>query len=1046
MTLSPDPLAPDTISAVDVRPTLLEPTPSQEGIWLAERARPDTTTNHVSSARRFRGALDPLALRRALEQLAARHDALRLRVTTVDGMPQLVCDESSTPRLDVVTARDADALTTVVRVAVDRPFDLTRAPLFRATLVETGPSEWVLVLCAHQLVVDAESIPALWHDLLALYDAARSAHAPSLPDAPSFVSWVQAYRARVDGGHFDAQRSFWTARLARPVPKLNWPAPDADDARLTTQVALPPRVHQAMQDLDARGVAPLVVVAAALSGVLYRYSGEVDIALGTPWRLTPGASSDAPSVGSFVNLVVLRGTVNGSASFASLLADTAQVVSAAGANGEYPFTRLVEALGHLRASRREPLFHAWLSCERVDAARTRPDSFVSMDELPLDRPPTTLSDIAVHLRWSDDSATLQLDVDAGTITRDLAEPLLSHVLEFLEGGLTMPATPIDAVPLVPRAEHDRLIADFAGPQREPAFPTIVQALAAHRPANAARVAVTQGDESLTYQALWDAAGTVARALRARGMHTGSVVGVSVARRPALLATLLGIWRAGAVFVPLDPRFPTDRLAFMATDAGCTVVVADTALAWLSDTVRVVTPQTLLADGETLDGDNDLHAWQPAATDLAYLMYTSGSTGRPKGVAVSHAALANLLHSMALEPGISASDVLLAVTTLSFDIAGLELWAPLMQGARVELATDDELLDPTALMRRMDRSGATMMQATPSTWRMLLAAHWPGRLRRILCGGEAFPIDLVEPLCARADAVWNLYGPTETTIWSTAARITPSTARIRVPIGRPIDNTRVYVMDSHGRLMPRGAVGELWIAGDGVALGYHGLPELSATRFVADPFVPGARAYRTGDLGRWTADGELLHLGRLDDQLKVSGYRIEPGEIESVLATVPAIQQAVATVSGPATDARLVAYVVYRAEAGRRPSASELRRLLRERLPDYMIPAMIVELSEVPLTPNGKVDRRALPDPFATASRGVRPFEVPENDVERKIAKVWRDVLGVAHVSRHDNFFELGGHSLVAVRAVWQLERDHAIVIDPRSMFFGSLAQLAESAR
>jgi amino acid adenylation domain-containing protein len=1018
----------------------------QEGIWLAERAQPGTTTNHVSSARRFRGALDPLALRRALEELAARHDALRLRVTTVDGMPQLVCDATSTPRLDVVAARDADALDTLIRVAVDRPFDLTRAPLFRATLVETGPSEWALVLCAHQLVVDAESMPVLWHDLLALYDAARSANAPSLPDAPSFVSWVQAYRARVDDGQLDAQRSFWTTQLARPVPTLNWPAPDADEARITTQVALPPRVHQAMRDLEAYGVSPFVVVAAALSGVLYRFSGEVDIAIGTPWRLTPHASSGAPAVGSFVNLVVLRSTVDGTAAFSSLMADTQQVVTAAGANGDYPFTRLVEALGPLRASRRERPFHAWLSCERIDAAGARPDPFLSMDALPLDRPPTTLSEIAVHLRWSDDSATLHLDVDAGTITRDLAEPLLSYVLEFLEAGVTMPSTPIDAVPLVPRAEHERLITDFAGPQRAPAFPTIVQAIASQRSANAARDAVTQGDESLTYQALWDSAGTVARALRARGMQRGSVVGVSMARRPALLATLLGIWRAGAAFVPLDPRFPTDRLAFMATDAGCELVVADTALTWLSDTVTVVTPPILLAAGASPDGDNDLHAWQPVATDLAYLMYTSGSTGRPKGVAVSHAALENLLQSMTLEPGISANDVLLAVTTLSFDIAGLELWAPLMQGARVELATDDELLDPTALMRRMDRSGATIMQATPSTWRMLLAAHWPGRLRRILCGGEAFPSDLVEPLCARADAVWNLYGPTETTIWSTAARITPSTASVRVPIGRPIDNTRVYVMDSRARLMPRGAVGELWIAGEGVALGYHGLPDLSATRFLADPFVPGARAYRTGDLGRWTSDGELLHLGRLDNQLKVSGYRIEPGEIESVLATVPTIQQAVATVSGPSTDARLVAYVVYRAEAGRRPSASELRRLLRERLPDYMIPAMIVELPDVPLTPNGKVDRRSLPDPFATASRGVRPFEAPDTDVERTIAKVWRDVLGVAHVSRHDNFFELGGHSLVAVRAVWQLERDHAIIIDPRSMFFGSLAQLAESAR
>lgn len=1030
---------------MDVLPTQLVPTHLQEGIWLVERARPGTTTNHITSAWRLGRALDLPALRHALGALTTRHDALRLRLSTVDGMPHLVGDAPFTPPLEVESALDPDALTDRLRSVVNRPFDLAAGPLFRATAIETGPSEWVLVLCAHQLVVDAESMRVLWRDWLALYDAARSATPPSLPEAPSFVSWVQTYRAGVDSGQFDAQRSFWTTRLARSIPALDWPAPDDDD-RITSQVALPPHVHQALQDLERRGVDPFVVMAAALSGVLHRYSGEVDIALGTPWRLTPNASSDAPPVGSFVNLVVLRTAVDGDASFATLLEQTAQVVASAGANGDYPFARLVEALAPVRASGREPFFHTWLSFERIESvgAQTIPD--LPIEELLLERPPATLSEIAVHLRWADDGASLHLDVDAGVIARDLAEPLLSYLLAFLEAGVTAPSTPIDALSLMPPAEHKRLIADFAGPQRPAAFPTVVHALAAQCLANAARAAVTQGAESLTYQGLWEASGAVARALRARGMNAGSVVGVSLSRRPALLPTLLGIWRAGAAFVPLDPRFPADRLAFMAADAHCGLVIADSALPWLSDDVSVVTADVLLTGEDGRHDDDDVHTRAPAATDLAYLMYTSGSTGRPKGVAVSHAALVNLLQSMALEPGITASDVLLAVTTLSFDIAGLELWLPLMQGARVELATSDELLDPAALMRRMEHSGVTMMQATPSTWRMLLAAHWPGRLRRILCGGEAFPVDLVEPLCARADVVWNLYGPTETTIWSTAARVTLSTARSRVPIGRPIDNTRVYVMDSRGRLAPRGAVGELWIAGDGVALGYHGLPELSAARFLPDPVVPGARAYRTGDRGRWTADGELLHLGRIDDQLKVSGYRIEPGEIESVLASVPAIQQAIATVSGPASDARLVAYVVYRADATRRSSASELRRLLRARLPDYMIPAMIVELSDVPLTPNGKVDRRSLPDPFATTARGVRPFEAPETDVERTIAKVWREVLGVAHVSRHDNFFELGGHSLVAVRAVWHLERDHAVVIDPRSMFFGSLAQLAESAR
>ncbi len=579
-------------------------------------------------------------------------------------------------------------------------------------------------------------------------------------------------------------------------------------------------------------------------------------------------------------------------------------------------------------------------------------------------------------------------------------------------------------------------------------------IASHAAASPSAPAVTQGDARLAYGALWDDAGRIALRLRERGLGAEDIVGIHVARTPSLVALLLGVWRAGAAWLPLDPAFPEERLAFMVRDSGCRLVCADSLVSWLPPQVEcrdlLAMPTDAPREAVTAGANGACSPLDvaPPADRLAYLMYTSGSTGRPKGVEVTHGALANFLGAMAEVPGIAADDVLLAVTTLSFDIALLDLFVPLFVGARVELAPVEEQLAPERLLARLTACGATIMQATPVTWRMLLGAGWGGRLRAVLCGGEAFPPDLRAPLAARADAVWNLYGPTETTVWSTAARIEALPEGRRIPIGQPIANTRVYVMDPEGRPLPDGESGELWIAGTGVARGYRDRPALQARQFVADPVVSGARAYRTGDLGRVADDGQLEHLGRIDEQMKLHGYRIEPGEVEAALAAVPGVHQAVVALAGPEDDPRLVGYVRYTTDAASRPTASAMRRQLRRTLPDYMVPAMLVEIEQVPLTPNGKVDRRALPDPFAASAR---PASSPEDDaprtpVERVLAGAWQAMLVRDRVGRHDNFFELGGHSLLALRVVEALAREHGLTIDVRSLFYRTLAQVAEEAR
>jgi amino acid adenylation domain-containing protein len=477
---------------------------------------------------------------------------------------------------------------------------------------------------------------------------------------------------------------------------------------------------------------------------------------------------------------------------------------------------------------------------------------------------------------------------------------------------------------------------------------------------------------------------------------------------------------------------------MLEDAGCAVTLTDGRAAPPGGASVLLPLDDAEAEG-LATGSSEPESW-PAAGDLAYVMYTSGSTGRPKGVEVSHGSVLNFIASMAREPGMDRHDVLLAVTTLSFDIAGLEIWLPLWTGAQIEIARDAVTQDGERLAALIAQCGATTMQATPATWRMLLDAGWSGRLRRILCGGETLSRELAEALLSRAPEVWNLYGPTETTIWSTLERVIRGTGPL--PIGRPIANTRIYVLDPHGQSVPKGVAGEIWISGAGVARGYRNRPDLTAAQFTPNPFAPGERRYRTGDLGRWRHDGRLEHLGRVDFQLKIHGFRIEVGEVEAALEALPGIRQAAVVAHGEAEDRRLVAYVVV--APGAAPTTTEIRRALRQTLPAYMVPGLVVSLDAFPLTPNGKVDRRALPDPLvASATRGPQAYQPPVGPVEEAIAAVWQGLLTLDRVSRHDNFFELGGHSLLSIRAVAAIETELGHRIDPRVFYFQSLAQIAD---
>ncbi|WP_326718424.1 amino acid adenylation domain-containing protein [Streptomyces sp. NBC_00243] len=616
-------------------------------------------------------------------------------------------------------------------------------------------------------------------------------------------------------------------------------------------------------------------------------------------------------------------------------------------------------------------------------------------------------------------------VSGDAVGEEAAAHFRNDIEEFLQALAEAPEDVL-AVPLLPTRRRQQVIEEWNDTARAYPRDTCVTRLVAEqarrRPTAAA---VTDDTGTLSYRELEQRSNQVASALDRAGVGRGDRVGVHLRRSADLVAGLLGVLKTGAAYVPLDPAFPAKRIRYMIDDAGVSVVLSQAELASALDPdVRVVRVDETRSEAGAQPFD------RASADDPAYVIYTSGSTGRPKGVQVGHRALTNFLCAMAAEPGCTEADRLLAVTTVCFDIAGLELYLPLVTGACVDVVPENVTGDGFALRDRIERSRPTVMQATPATWRMLIAAGWAGDARlRILCGGEALPADLVPELTTRAKEVWNLYGPTETTIWSAVSRVLPGR---RITVGRPIANTRFYVLDRWGRPVPPCVPGELYIGGDGVADGYLGMPELTAQRFVPDGFFGSGVLYRTGDLVRYLPDGTVEYLNRVDDQVKVHGHRIELGEIEAILNRHPEVAQAVAVVREDMPgDRRLAAYVV--------PSGSELlktanlRAHLARELPSYMVPALFAQVARIPLTQNGKVDRAALPVPGREAADGPTG-PAPRTGLEEVIAAAWRSSLLLEQFGVDDNFFDVGGNSLLVGEVVKLLREELALALTALDMF------------
>ena len=1019
---------------------LLPLSSGQQALWFLYELAPQSWAYNVLFTGRIRSHVDIPALRRAFQALTHRHPILRTTYTTRDGRPVQQVHEQFEVHFEETdtSAWSQNELNNRLIEEARRPFDLERGPVLRVKLFTVASTEHILLLTVHHIAVDFWSLTVLLDELRVLYPAQIGTQALLPPLDLQYTDYVRWQAKMLLSAEGEKLWAYWQRQLAGSLPVLNLPTDRPRPPLQTYRGAshsfkLSEELTWQLKALARAEEATLyMILLAAFQVLLHRYTGQEDILVGTP---TTGRSRREFSgiVGDFINSVILRADLSENPTFKTFLTQVRHTVLAALKHQDYPFGLLVERLHPTQDFSRSPLFQVMLILRKLHRFEELSEFIVpSETDARMDFGGLELEPVLLAQQEGQFDLTLEMIEIGGSLcgvlkyNPDLFEVatiarMVEHFQTLVSGIVANPEQQVSKLPLLTAAEQYQLLVEWNDTQVEYLQDVCIhQLFEAQAKRTPEAIAVVFASEHLTYRELNARANQLAHYLQSLGVRPEVLVGICLERSLLMVVGILAILKAGGAYVPLDPAYPKERLAFMLKDAQVPVLLTQKHLAeGLSYGAKVV----YLDSGWNISHDLENPLSKVTADRLAYVIYTSGSTGKPKGVQIPHCAVVNFLHSMTQRPGLTNRDVLLAVTSLSFDIAALELFLPLIVGAKVVVVSREVATDGTQLLGSLIDSGATALQATPATWRLLLEAGWQGAGRlKALCGGESLSRDLANQLLKRGASLWNLYGPTETTIWSTAYKV-ESQGKL-VSIGRPIANTQIYLLDSHLQPVPIGVPGELHIGGAGLARGYLNRPDLTAQMFIPNPFksqkFDSDHLYKTGDLARYLPDGNIECLGRIDHQVKIRGFRIELGEISAVLSQHPGIQETIVLVREDIPgNKRLVAYVV--SHQKQFPTSSELRHFLKEQLPDYMVPSSFVMLETLPLTPNGKVDRRALPD------LDLRPdleptYVAPQTEVESTIAKVWQELLGIRQVGTHDNFFELGGNSLLAVRLFAQIKK------------------------
>jgi amino acid adenylation domain-containing protein len=1048
-----DPFAGPAISATSPS------TEPQREIWTATLLGRDASLAYNESVSlRMRGPIDLGALRASFGDLVRRHEALRSTFSR-DGTTACVLESipDDIPVLDLAARKEAERtrlLSEHLDRLVEEPFDLEHGPLVRATAIAIAPEEHIVTLTAHHIVCDGFSAGVLVREWGTLYSGRKGGTPANLPAAETFSAYA---RSQAEFAHTDehaGHERYWLDRFPGDVPVLELPTdrprpPLKTYASRRLDMAIGPDLLRDLKRVGSKhGASLFVTLLTAFGALLGRLSGQEDIVIGIPAAGQSVGGHDS-LVGHAVNMLPVRETFSQDQPFGAVLKKARSSVLDAYEHQEYTFGSLLKKLPIARDPSRLPLVSVVFNLDRG----LTPD-MLAFDGLTVEvtTNPRHFENFDIFLNAVDlkDRVALECQYNTDLFDQQTVLRWFAAYEVLLRSIADNPTTILGDLALVPPADLD-LLARWNESAAEPtAARSISDLIEAQVDRSPEAIAVDFEGQSITYRELDRRANRLARRLRALGVRRDALVGLCLERSIDMMVALLGVLKSGGAYVPLDPGYPRERLSFMVEDSAMAVLLTDSKL---RADLALQSKQILCIDEQAAaiaqESDERLAATDESATpsSLAYVIYTSGSTGKPKGVLVEQGSVLNLLSSLHKSPGLSASDVVLAITTLSFDIASSELVLPLTVGAKIVLVSRDAASDGQRLLSIVEGAGITFIDATPATYRLLLSAGWTGNPDlRVVCTGEAMPRDLAIELVDRAAEVWNGYGPTETTVWSTFYAVKKPVDRIL--IGRPVANTQIHVLDGRGHPVPIGVTGEMFIGGLGLARGYLGRADLTHERFVPDPFRsdPGARMYKTGDLARYLPNGNLECLGRNDSQVKLRGYRIELGEIENALLSHPDVTAgAVIVREDRPGDRRLCAYLV----GGEGANESALRTHLKTTLPDYMVPQHFTKLDRMPLTPSGKIDRKALPSPSAE-NRSEEDFVAPQSQAEQMLAELWKEALVVARVSIHDDFFALGGHSLLASQILARLRRDHGVTLPFRKMFeaptIAEFAKLIENSQ
>jgi amino acid adenylation domain-containing protein len=1010
-------------------------TESQLEIWVScVLGGEDANRSYNESVSlRLSGEFDLHALEKALQQIVARHEALR---SAFSGDGKHICVFKELPTnlhiqdISSKTEREQQAfIIAFSKKDASTAFDLLNGPLFRIALFQLGSREHYLKITAHHIVCDGWSLGIILQDLSKLYSGYSRGETPSLPEPFNFSQYAVEQWEFSESEEYKKIENYWIEQYRNDVPVLDIPTDFPRPLHRTYKsqrddYPLGGELISSIKKMGAKaGSSFVTTLLTAFEVFLHRLTAQSDIVLGLP-AAGQSASGHYTLVGHCVNLLPLKSHHNGEQSFLEFLKLRKVKVLDDYDHQQFTFGSLLKKLNISRDPSRVPLVPVIFN---IDMGLDDGVDFSSLTHKMVYNPREYENfEIFLNVSGSERALTFEWSYNTQLFKSASIKRMMDDFEFLLKTIITEPGLKIKDIP---RTTQNELASKLKKWNDTSVYyskeKTLIDLLAETVRQYPDKVAVRYNNQTLTYEELENSSNQFARVLTENKIQRGDLIGLAVDRSSEMLIALLAIMKTGAAYIPIDPEFPQKRIEFMLNDSATKILVTSKKY---KGRFHAKAKEILIEeawDKMSTYSVASMHR-EISGVDLAYVLYTSGSTGNPKGVQIEHHNLFNFLLSMQKAPGMNSGDCLLAITTISFDIAGLELYLPLISGAELVIADAETAKDGRRLLDLIESDGITVMQATPSTWRMMLDAGWQKRVDlKILCGGEGLPKDIADKLLVRCGSLWNMYGPTETTIWSTVKQIRKDDEIIS--IGRPIDNTEVYILDEYLNPLPESVVGEIFIAGAGVARGYLHRDELTREKFCDNLFEKNSseKMYRTGDLGRFLEGGEIQCLGRIDHQVKIRGYRIELGEIEQGLLKQKGIKEAVVI----ALNERLVAYIVpssiEKIAADLHFQSEEFAKWkqgLRESMPDYMVPGDLVLLEKLPLTPNGKIDRNALPKPGHLATGHSKKYVAPRTDTEKLIAGIWSEVLKVQDVGINDDFFELGGHSLIAVQAMTRLEK------------------------